>query len=429
MGIPLTNYQMIEYLLTHCGGGDMVGTIRAKGVCPVCAGKFSEVKKLGFVCPTCKTVPSRYYIDLFYQGKRIRLFSDKQGQPLDTYQRALNLLAHINHELKNYTFDPTQYIKSELQQFWVSTLLERFISYKLEHIAPSYQKKYERMAELAKTFFTTKDVREIRKLDIINYQTHLEKACSMHGKTLKNYMDFFKTFLRYIKDTLEIPVTVPTFPDVDYQQKQFIWLNGDDQLHLFNNIQDEHKPIIAFLMLHGCRPGEARALKCKDVNIQNGIVTISATWSGKVYREKRKGKKSRAVINPIHPEMSEYLTNRVRNNFPESFIFINPNTERYYTESALMRVWEQAKSKAGITKELRLYDATRHSFASQLINSGVSLISVSRLLGHSSVKMTEKYAHSNIESLRVGLSNLTLTVTNLSLEAKLKDKSLIISSR
>lgn len=279
------------------------------------------------------------------------------------------------------------------------------------------------MAELAKSFFTTKDVREIRKLDIINYQTHLEKVCSMHGKTLKNYMDFFKTFLRYIKDTLEIPVTVPTFPDVDYQQKQFIWLNGEDQLHLFNNIQDEHKPIIAFLMLHGCRPGEARALKCKDVNIQNGIVTISATWSGKVYREKRKGKKSRAVTNPIHPEMTQYLADRVRINFPESFVFINPNTGRYYTESALMRVWEQAKSKAGITKELRLYDATRHSFASQLINSGVSLISVSRLLGHSSIKMTEKYAHSNIESLRIGLSNLTLTVTNLSLGAKLKEKS------
>lgn len=161
----------------------MTGKIRAKGACPVCGEKFAEIKKLGFICPTCKTVPVRYYIDLFYQGKRIRLFSDKQGQPLDTHQRALNLLAHINHEIKSYTFDPSQYIKSELQQFWISNLIEKFLSQKRDSLAPSYKHIYERMADLVKGFFNTKDVREIRKLDIINYKAHLEKEAGLQGNS------------------------------------------------------------------------------------------------------------------------------------------------------------------------------------------------------------------------------------------------------
>ena len=83
----------------------------------------------------------------------------------------------------------------------------------------------------------------------------------------------------------------------------------------------------------------------------------------------------------------------------------------------MTRIWNNVRDGANIGKELRLYDASRHSFASQLVNSGTSLFKVSKLLGHSSVKMTEKYAHQHIDSLRAELSKITLTqktVTNLS---------------
>ena len=55
-----------------------------------------------------------------------------------------------------------------------------------------------------------------------------------------------------------------------------------------------------------------------------------------------------------------------------------------------------------------MYDAARHSFASQLINSGVSIYSVSRLLGHSSVKSSEKYLHSDLDKLQIDVSNVSL---------------------
>lgn len=206
----------------------------------------------------------------------------------------------------------------------------------------------------------------------------------------------------------EIINTIPKFPKIEYCQPQISWLSPELQRRVYEAIPDTDKAIFAFLMLSGCRPGEARALKCKDVNLDLKTITIGATFSGRIYREKRKGRNARNTVTPIHPEVFEYIKNRVEGNLPETFLFVSPQTGMHYTEDRLKRIWDKVKKTVGLAGNIRLYDATRHSFASQLINNGVSLINVSRLLGHSTVKMTEKYAHSDIEKLKIDMSNLSL---------------------
>jgi integrase len=402
-----------------------MGVIRAKGRCPKCGRNFEYIRRLGYMCRGCQTIPKRFYIDLWFGKRRIRLFSDKSGQVLDSFQRAQNLLSHINYEIKNHTFDPSKYVTSEVSEFWVTTLMDRFLEFKIDSIAPSYKKDYIRMANLVKQFFGTKDVRELRKLDIVNFKNHLGKNFNFKAKTTKNIIDFLKTFLRYLKFDLEVIDNIPAFPEIETQPPQFKWLSGEEQIKLFQFVPEQHRPIISFLMLQGVRPGEARALRCKDVDLKNETITISATFSSREYRPKRKGRGSQPVTIPIHPEIYDYLSDRVRNNLPEAYVFVNPNTGRHYAETTLRRVWNGIRKRAGINKSLRLYDATRHSFASQLVNSGSSLFKVAKLLGHSSVKTTEKYAHANLESLRTDLNKLSLTtVTRLSPAEKSEKKAL-----
>lgn len=92
---------------------------------------------------------------------------------------------------------------------------------------------------------------------------------------------------------------------------------------------------------------------------------------------------------------------------PEAFVFVS-SKGNYYSENKLRRIWQSVRERAGISKDLRIYDATRHSFASQLVNSGTSLFKVSKLLGHSSVGMTGKYSHHNIGSLKADIKKLSL---------------------
>jgi site-specific recombinase XerD len=57
----------------------------------------------------------------------------------------------------------------------------------------------------------------------------------------------------------------------------------------------------------------------------------------------------------------------------------------------VFHAWDRARRVAGLP-DLRLHDL-RHSFASVLVNNGVPIYDVQKLLGHASVKTTQRYAH------------------------------------
>jgi site-specific recombinase XerD len=59
--------------------------------------------------------------------------------------------------------------------------------------------------------------------------------------------------------------------------------------------------------------------------------------------------------------------------------------------------WKKVRDQAGLP-HLRLHDL-RHSFASTLVNNGVSLYDVQKLLGHASIKTTQRYAHLSADRL------------------------------
>lgn len=74
-------------------------------------------------------------------------------------------------------------------------------------------------------------------------------------------------------------------------------------------------------------------------------------------------------------------------------MFTNPETGKPYVD--IKKAFRGACRRAGI-KDLRFHDL-RHTFASRLIEKGVDIIKVKELLGHSTVKVTERYTHSNRE--------------------------------
>ncbi len=87
-------------------------------------------------------------------------------------------------------------------------------------------------------------------------------------------------------------------------------------------------------------------------------------------------------------------------------------------------MWRVVRDKAGLDKSVRLYDASRHSFASQLINSGVPLYRVSRYLGHSNMKTTEKYLHNDSDKFQADISNLSLDKKVINLKDRVSGKTL-----
>jgi integrase len=423
---PLTDLGDLQYLLSIAQGEGkkMIGKIRTKQKCPVCQQPFIHVAKLGFLCSAHKTTPKRFFVDLYWK-KQIRVYSDKQGQPLDSYHRALSLQSRITYEVENHTFDPSKYMRSEMEEFYVSNLLDKFEKRKLPSIAPSYQKDYRLMVRRAKEFFGLNDIRELKKKDLIEYKEHLERL-NLSPKTVKNGMDHFKTFLRHCKEDLEIIGSYPSFPKVEITEKSVRWVGREDQIKLLEYIPEEDRPIIAFLALHGQRPAEARALRVKDVDLGKGTIMISSSFSGRILRNKRKGKGSKPVEVPIHPELYDFIASRVNQSLPGAFLFTNPRNGQPYSANKLRRIWENVRTKAGVSRDLRLYDITRHSFASQLREAGVPIESIKDHLGHADIRTTLKYAHGKLGTMRANLEKLSLqkvvAIPRLAPEENLNEK-------
>lgn len=86
-----------------------------------------------------------------------------------------------------------------------------------------------------------------------------------------------------------------------------------------------------------------------------------------------------------------------------NYVFVNQNGERII-QSNLLRAFYIAMKKADI-QSFRFHDL-RHTFATRLVQAGVDVYTVSKLLGHKDIRMTQRYAHHCPESLRGGIEVL-----------------------
>ncbi|MBI3353057.1 MAG: tyrosine-type recombinase/integrase [Nitrospirae bacterium] len=374
-------------------------------------------------CPTCLTTPKRYYIAIYVkQFGQVRIYSDRTGSPLDSLQRARRVLDSIRYEMDQRIFDHTKYVASKIEEFKFEKQLEAWYRTKLVetekgNLAESYTLKLrtyidsyylctieeyrsERYSHLQKledgelVVLKGLDVREIRRHHIQKFYEQLPPSLSL--KYVKNIMNALENFFNTLVED-EIIDKRPAFPKIKIDQIPPKWINGETQLKMLNSIPIEDRPIFAFLMYQGVRPGEAAALKVKDISFNPESICITRTFSNRKIRERVKSKIVK--LRGINPSLLEMLTGLCEKKFPENFVFVNPRTGRAYTDSALFRIWDTVRKKLGI--KVTLYQATRHSLASIASNRGVPLQAIKEVLGHTSISTTMKYAHSNLESQQV----------------------------
>ena len=104
------------------------------------------------------------------------------------------------------------------------------------------------------------------------------------------------------------------------------------------------------------------------------------------------------ILNARHVPLSDGAIT-ILSTVPRSpkcpWTFANPETGKPYV--SIFCSWNTVRKQAGLAN-LRIHDL-RHSFASFLVNSGRSLYEVQKILGHTQIKTTQRYAHLSQDSL------------------------------
>ena len=158
-------------------------------------------------------------------------------------------------------------------------------------------------------------------------------------------------------------------------------LSHEEEAQLFNSAADHLKKIMTIALNAGMRRGEILNLKWHQIDFKTREIKLKET----------KGDIPRTVyINSALYILFKQLKDKKQD---DSYVFVNPKTRKPYKK--LQTSFNGACRRAGI-KGLIFHDL-RRTFASRLKEANVDHYTVKKLLGHSSVKITERYIHVKTE--------------------------------
>lgn len=148
----------------------------------------------------------------------------------------------------------------------------------------------------------------------------------------------------------------------------------------------------------GLRQGELMSLQWGEVDFERSEIEVLATRS----------KSGVGRFVPMPNSVRDALKRWRRQSAPgERFLF--PNADGHILN--MNKSWRELLKRAQITN-FRWHDL-RHDYASTLVMRGTDIYSVSRLLGHSSIKVTERYSHLSPGHLREAVRVLDIEPENI----------------
>lgn len=173
--------------------------------------------------------------------------------------------------------------------------------------------------------------------------------------------------------------------------KRLRFLSSEEAKKLLSEVQKRSKQLyeIAVFSLHmGLRAGEIFNIIGEDVNMKTKQITIRdpknnsdrfANMTDEVYR----------ILKTKQLKNGEYVFQSKKGTKIQS---VSDTYEKVVDYLEFNKGIKDAKNRV-------VFHTLRHTYASWLVQAGVSLYAVQRLMGHKSIKMTERYSHLAPENL------------------------------
>ena len=210
-----------------------------------------------------------------------------------------------------------------------------------------------------------------------NRQNYDKNKSTVSGKTLNNELSYWKSLFNHLISTEQISFDNPlkSIKPLKLQERELSFLTLEQITELLDSIEKKSENphlllIVKICLATGCRWAEAEKLHTNQLGI-NQITFINT-----------KSKKNRTV--PIELGLAEEIRNH--------------GTGQLFTSS--LNAFRKALKRTSIVLPLgQSSHVLRHSYASHFIMNGGDISTLQRILGHSSLNVTMKYAHLSPEHL------------------------------
>ena len=185
---------------------------------------------------------------------------------------------------------------------------------------------------------------------------------------------FYHVTLKRARPTFTIPAgrQPATLPEILSRE--------DIQRLLAATTSPKERALVATAYATGLRVKELVHVKLTDLDAARGMLRV----------EQGKGAKDRYTL--LSPNLVEELRTYWRRARPPVWLFPGRTGQQPLHTSSVGKAYTAAKRRAGITKRGGIH-ALRHAFATHLLEMGVDLPTIQRLLGHTSIQTTMRYLH------------------------------------
>ena len=248
--------------------------------------------------------------------------------------------------------------------------------------------------------FTGKVLERLRRADISGY-IEKRKLAGVGPATINRELDVLSAAINYARKRWDWEMNNPcSGMSLKEPEGRMRWISRAEADALIREAEKDAKsPHLAdFIRLGlntGCRKNEMLMLSWDRVDLRGN----------RLFLEPEHTKSGKRRVVPLNEEARKALLGRAR--FRAEFcpgspwVFAHKNGERV---QYMQNGFQGACKRAGI-EQFRVHDL-RHTCASWMVQQGVPLLEVRDVLGHSTIEMTERYAHLAPEKLRAAVGVL-----------------------
>jgi len=313
----------------------------------------------------------KWYVQYSFRGERYKRAVGK------TKTKAKEVLRKIETDLISDKFNLPVRNKmtfKKLADYWLE-------NYSKINNAPSQcAKNRERIEKHLKPCFGDCEISQItpRMIDEYKQSKHGKLSSATINRTLAILRKMFNDAMRW--DFMsQNPMTF--IQQLRENEKGFDFYSTEETGMFLKNCSNDFYPIVCCAVYTGMRIGEIVALKWEDVDFEKRIIRVEKSGNGST-----KSRKIRYI--PINKRLLNVLK-ELRKTTRSDLVFPDERGEmRRIDFRGEMR---RAAENAGIRK-IRMHDL-RHTFASNYVISGGNIVSLQKILGHSTINMTLRYAH------------------------------------
>jgi integrase len=323
-----------------------------------------------------KLIDRKWNLDFTFRGKRIRQFGGY------TKDQARNTLVKIKAELLDVA---RGFKKPDLQDVTFDKFADDFLELYSKPNKRSWTRDEFSLNNL-KAFFKGDMLRTIgaEKIERYKAKRKAEVSPASCNRELACLKTLFNKAVEWGRLGANPAAKVKKLKENNTRERI---LNAAEARRLVECAGPELQPILIIALNTGMRKSEILSLRWQDVDFIRGFILIEDSKSGK----------SRKL--PMNTAVFEALKGLQRRS---DYIFFNPETETHI--KGVTRLFAAALKAAKISG-VRLHDL-RHTAATKMVEAGVDLVTVSKILGHSSIQMTMRYAHPTPENMRVAMEKL-----------------------